>query len=158
MLLTLEKSLNPSEPQCPLLSDRGWAMSSAHPPSMWLHLEGLGRDHLWPIYSEGASPWGMPHLIPRRRPTSTLEPTATSLPPERAQGTRSRTCAKYSPRGLVSEYHSGDDGPVSWFPLGKKIQGSPALLGRGEKSSEDVLVCIYNSYRPPRPHILYSLC
>ena len=48
--------------------------------------------------------------------------------PGRAQSGWLRIWAKYSPRGLVSEYHLGDDGPGTWFPLGKKTQGSPVLL------------------------------
>lgn len=37
----------------------------------------------------------------------------------------------HSPRGLVSEYCLGDDGPVSWHLLGKeKTQGVIALLKR----------------------------
>lgn len=36
----------------------------------------------------------------------------------------------HSPRGLASECRWGDDGPVSWGPLGKKTQGVTALLRR----------------------------
>lgn len=69
-----------------------------------------------------------PHPKLRAHPHSGAH-SALPPPPGEHEVPGHPSSPSHSPRGLVSEYRSGDDGPVSWRPLGEKTEGSPALKG-----------------------------
>lgn len=115
----------PSEPQCPLWSEkRGQALCllqhATRPGRVWkgrgrrLSLARLLLRDAGPLQAEG-SPHSGAH--------SALPPPLEST---RYLGIHPR---QVTHRGGWFLSTAGDDGPVSWRPLGEKTEGSPALKG-----------------------------
>lgn len=147
MLMTLERSLNPLSLDA-LSGQKSKGQALYLLPACHQARKGLerpGRNRIWPACSRDAVPYPTLRAHPHSGAHSALPP-----PPREHEVPGHPSSPSHSPRGLASEYHSGDDGPVSWRPLGEKTQGSPALRGvRGP-----LYFCISNLEKPSRPHML----
>lgn len=137
-----------SEPRCPLWSEKQ-GPSPLLAPSMPPGQEGSGRARKRPSLAHLLLRDAGPHPTLRAHPHSGAH-RALPPPPGEHEVPGHPSWPSHSPRGLVSEYRSRDDGPACWCPLGEKTEGSPALKGvRGP-----LYFCISKLEKPSRPHML----